>query len=108
MKYTATGRTSSAKTKQFKIEAETRSDALELLREQNPLFKFNDDGLKLAETKPVKIPGKFPRFTFHRVAKAMGLSDSEADAAFMAGVAAGIVKPAGMTGQLNDIQMYEQ
>jgi len=108
MKFTATGRKRDGKTSDFEVEADDRQTALELLREQNPLFKFNEDGLKLAETKPVKIPGKFPRFTFHRVAKAMGLSDSEADAAFMAGIAAGIVKPAGMTGQLNDIQMYEQ
>jgi len=108
MKFTATGRTAAAKTKQFQIEADDRQTALALLREQNPLFKFNEEGLKLAEMKPVKIQGKFPRFTFHRVAKAMGLSDSEADAAFMAGVAAGIVKPAGKTGLLNEIEIFEQ
>ena len=58
--------------------------------------------------KEVKIPGKFTRFTFERIAKSFGLTDSEAKALFQYSVAQGITKPAGRTGLLNDVEIWEQ
>ena len=58
--------------------------------------------------KEVKVSGKFTRFTFERVAKSFGLTDSEAKDLFMYSVANGITKPAGRTGLLNDTEIWEQ
>lgn len=63
---------------------------------------------KAQPKKEVRISGKFTRFTFERIAKSFGLTDSEAKALFQYSVAQGITKPAGRTGLLNDVEIWEQ
>jgi hypothetical protein len=63
---------------------------------------------KPEQKKRISIPGKFVRRTFDRIAKGNGLSDAEAKALFNLSVSNGAIVKAGMIGQLNDIEAWEQ
>lgn len=47
---------------------------------------------KATDRPQVRIPGKFPRFTFLRVARAFGYTTEQAAELFAVGIANGIIK----------------
>lgn len=63
---------------------------------------------KAPDHPQVRIHGKFPRFTFLRVARAFGYTTEQAAELFAVGVANGIIQPQGRIGISEQIEAYSQ